>query len=254
VLHSPAIFAAHFGALALVLGGVFALGRLAANASVAAATTLCVALHPAFLPPAFSPSIDSAAVLFPTALVVWGLFFLFSRPAGSAGVVDAGSGRSLRRRARAALAFSLLLAAVLLIAVRAADYGPARGTGGAEVGAADFDAAAYFAGVWGHLKHLTTSGGMWALTLSGLAAMLLRPRRDAGAERPRIRVPVQLTFAAVAAAHAALLPFFGATGLADALPVLPPIILVWVSTLWRRVPLWPLAVALVCAAFALHIG
>src|SRR5205085_577873 len=33
------------------------------------------------------------------------------------------------------------------------------------------------------------------------------------------------------------------------LPVLPLVVVVWVSTIWRRVPAWPLAIALVCAAF-----
>lgn len=245
--YSAPILAAHVVSLLMALGGVYALGRLVANARVGAAAALCVAIHPSFFAPAISPSIASAVTLFPAALVAWGLFSLLSRPGGSGGGI-------LRRGARASwasLAWSLLLAALLLVALRTAGPGEA-GTPG--YGAAGFDGAAYFAGVWEHLKHLTTGGGMWALTLSGLAAMLLRPRRDADAERPRIRVPAQLTFAAVAVAHAALLPLFGATTPADALPALPPVMLVWVSTLWRRVPLWPLAIALVCAAFALHIG
>jgi hypothetical protein len=119
--------------------------------------------------------------------------------------------------------------------------------------------------LWRRLGHVTAHMNLWALTLAGLAAMLLKPRRDdaerphdggvehgrdGGAERPRISVPVQLLFAALVLAHVCALSLVGGAVLARyMLPVLPLVVLVWVSTLWRRVPAWPLAVALVCAAF-----
>lgn len=105
--------------------------------------------------------------------------------------------------------------------------------------------------VWRRLGHVTLHMNLWALTFAGLAAMLLRPRRDGEAERPRIAVPVQLLFLVLTLAHAVALSVVGGAVLArHMLPVLPLLIMVWVSTLWRRVPAWPLAVALVCAAFA----
>jgi 4-amino-4-deoxy-L-arabinose transferase-like glycosyltransferase len=104
---------------------------------------------------------------------------------------------------------------------------------------------------WRRFGHVTLHMNLWALTLAGLAAMLLKPRRDAGAERARIAVPVQLLFLALILAHVVALSVVGGAVLARyMLPVLPLVVLVWVSTLWRRVPAWPLAVALVCAAFA----
>jgi hypothetical protein len=119
--------------------------------------------------------------------------------------------------------------------------------------------------LWRRLGHVTAHMNLWALTLAGLAAMMLKPRRDRGAgrprgggvrprdegvERPRISVPVQLLFAALVLAHVTALSLVGGAVLARyMLPVLPLVVLVWVSTLWRRVPAWPLAVALVCAAF-----
>ena len=107
---------------------------------------------------------------------------------------------------------------------------------------------------WERLKHVTYHMNLWALTLAGLAAMFLRPRRDRGVERPRIAVPVQLLFAALILAHVVALSFVGGAVLARyMLPVLPLVILIWVSTIWRRAPLWPLVVALVCAAFAYRI-
>jgi 4-amino-4-deoxy-L-arabinose transferase-like glycosyltransferase len=104
---------------------------------------------------------------------------------------------------------------------------------------------------WGRLKHVTFHMNLWALTLAGAAAMLLRPRRDGARERERIAPPVQIVFLVLVLAHVVALSIVGGAVLARyMLPVLPLVILLWVSTLWRRVPAWPLAVALVCAAFA----
>ncbi|HEX7314571.1 MAG TPA: glycosyltransferase family 39 protein [Pyrinomonadaceae bacterium] len=105
--------------------------------------------------------------------------------------------------------------------------------------------------VWRRLGHVTLHMNLWALTLAGLAAMFLKPRRDGERERPRISVPVQLLFLVLILAHVVALSVVGGAVLARyMLPVLPLVVMVWVSTLWRRVPAWPLAVALVCAAFA----
>jgi hypothetical protein len=107
---------------------------------------------------------------------------------------------------------------------------------------------------WRRLGHVTLHMNLWALTLAGLAAMFLRPRRDGAAERPRIAVPVQLLFAALILAHVVALSVVGGAVLARyMLPVLPLVVLVWVSTLWRRVAAWPLAAALVFAAFAYRV-
>jgi hypothetical protein len=104
---------------------------------------------------------------------------------------------------------------------------------------------------WRRLGHVTFHMNLWALTFAGLAAMLLlKPRYDGEVERPRIAVPVQLLFAALILAHVSALSVVGGAVLARyMLPVLPLVILIWVSTLWRRVRAWPLVVALVCAAF-----
>lgn len=106
--------------------------------------------------------------------------------------------------------------------------------------------------VWRRFGHVTHHMNLWALTLAGLAAMFLKPRRGRrDRERPRISVPVQILFLVLILAHVFALSVVGGAVLARyMLPVLPLVIMVWVSTLWRRVPAWPLAVALVCAAFA----
>jgi 4-amino-4-deoxy-L-arabinose transferase-like glycosyltransferase len=108
---------------------------------------------------------------------------------------------------------------------------------------------------WGRLKHITSHMNLWALTLAGIAAMFLKPRlKGDGSKRPRIAIPVQLLFAALILAHVVALSVVGGAVLARyMLPVLPLVILIWVSTLWRRVPVWPLAIALICGAFAYRI-
>ena len=105
--------------------------------------------------------------------------------------------------------------------------------------------------IWRRFGHVTFHMNLWALTLAGVAAMFLKPRRDRERERPRISLPVQLLFLVLILAHVVALSVVGGAVLARyMLPVLPLVVVVWVSTLWRRVPAWPLAVALVCAAFA----
>jgi hypothetical protein len=105
--------------------------------------------------------------------------------------------------------------------------------------------------VWRRLGHVTFHMNLWVLTLAGLAAMFLKARRDGGVERPRIDGRVQLLFLVLILAHVVALSVVGGAVLARyMLPVLPLVFMIWVSTLWRRVPAWPLAVALVFAAFA----
>jgi 4-amino-4-deoxy-L-arabinose transferase-like glycosyltransferase len=103
---------------------------------------------------------------------------------------------------------------------------------------------------WRRLGHVTYHMNLWVLTLAGLCAMFLKPRRDGGVERQRIAVPIQILFAVLILAHVCALSVVGGAVLARyMLPVLPLVVVIWVSTIWRRVPAWPLVVALVCVAF-----
>ncbi len=104
---------------------------------------------------------------------------------------------------------------------------------------------------------------MFVLTLATAAALTLPPIRDVMSARKRARgngdaeverraivLPVQLVFAAVILAHLIVLSVVGGAVLARyLLPVTPLVILICVSTLRRRMPWWPAAVALVCAGF-----
>ncbi len=104
---------------------------------------------------------------------------------------------------------------------------------------------------------------LFVLTLAAAAALTMPPVRDmvsarrkarggsdAGSERRPISLPIQLVFAAVIAAHVVALSVIGGAVLARyLLPVTPLVILICVSTLRRRLPWWPWAVAVVCAGF-----
>jgi 4-amino-4-deoxy-L-arabinose transferase-like glycosyltransferase len=105
--------------------------------------------------------------------------------------------------------------------------------------------------LWRRLAHVTAYMNLWVLTLPALAAMLLPARSDEGRERRRIEVPVQILFGVLVVAHVVALSVVGGAILARyMLPVLPLVVIVCVSTLWRRVRFWVLVVALACGAFA----
>jgi Dolichyl-phosphate-mannose-protein mannosyltransferase len=92
--------------------------------------------------------------------------------------------------------------------------------------------------------------GLYLLTLAGLLAMLHPPRRESGVARPRIPFWIQAAFLSVLIAYLAFMSLVGGAVLARyMLPVVPLVILVWVSTLWRRVRYWKLIVSAVAIAF-----
>ncbi len=91
---------------------------------------------------------------------------------------------------------------------------------------------------------------LWVLTLGMMLAMLLPPLKDGVTERPRIAVSVQMIFLAVVVAYVIGMAVIGGAVLARyMLPAVPLVIMVAVSTLWRRLRYWPAAVALVAVAF-----
>src|SRR3954469_25586221 len=93
--------------------------------------------------------------------------------------------------------------------------------------------------VWQVVGHMN----LFVLTAATGVAILLPPQPG----RARIAIAHQLTFAVVIAAYVIALSLVGGAVLARyMLPVVPLVILVCVSTLWRRVRGWQLAVALVC--------
>jgi hypothetical protein len=88
------------------------------------------------------------------------------------------------------------------------------------------------------------------LTLAALFAMWLPPLRDPGGERPRIALDVQFAMLSVIVVYVFAMALVGGAELARyMLPAVPLVILVCVSTLWRRVSLWRGVAAIVALMF-----
>ncbi len=88
------------------------------------------------------------------------------------------------------------------------------------------------------------------LTLAALFAMWLPPMRDPGGERPRIALDVQFAMLSVILAYVFAMALVGGAELARyMLPAVPLVILICVSTLWRRVRLWRGVAAIVALMF-----
>src|ERR1035437_478457 len=101
--------------------------------------------------------------------------------------------------------------------------------------------------LWHALGYLN----LFVLTLAAAFAMSLPPLPEPdGTLRSRIAINVQLVFGIVILAHVLALSALGGAVLARyMLPVTPLVILLCVSTLWRRALHWPWWIALTCIAF-----
>jgi hypothetical protein len=92
--------------------------------------------------------------------------------------------------------------------------------------------------------------GLYVLTLAGLLAMLHPPLIVGGIARTRIAFWVQAAFLSVTLAYLAFMSVVGGAVLARyMLPVVPLVILLMVSTLWRRARYWKLIIGAVAVAF-----
>lgn len=91
---------------------------------------------------------------------------------------------------------------------------------------------------------------LWMLTVAMLLAMLLPPLRNQGVERQRIAISTQVVFFLVITAYLVSMALIGGAVLARyMLPAVPLVIILAVSTLRRRIRLWPAVVAVVVLAF-----
>jgi len=91
---------------------------------------------------------------------------------------------------------------------------------------------------------------LFVLTIACAIAMRHSPKDDSRGEKQRIEIPTQLTFLAIAIFYGGALSVIGGAVLARyMLPVVPLVILVCVSTIWRRLKLWLAMIAFVALAF-----
>lgn len=88
------------------------------------------------------------------------------------------------------------------------------------------------------------------LTLAMLLAMWLPPQADSDGQRQKISLPAQMVFLVVIVAYVIAMAFVGGAVLARyLLPAVPLVIILSVSTLWRRVLYWRGVVLIVVLAF-----
>jgi hypothetical protein len=92
---------------------------------------------------------------------------------------------------------------------------------------------------------------LWILTLAALLTMwTFPPVSDSDGERPRIAIPEQMLFYVVIATYVVAMAAIGGAVLARyMLPAVPLVIILCVSTLWRRLRRWSVAVGVFALAF-----
>jgi hypothetical protein len=272
---------------AFSLLGLFRLSRIAANVSVACATTVLVALYPVYFVQSSLAQVDlpaagftfwalaayleerpwaqviwfslaalakETAILAPLALMGWELLSHLLRPHCNQRWKEI-----LPPASRRAGWFYLLLPAVPLAAWYAYHYSKT----GFLLGNPEFfryNVAATLnplrvpLALGMRLWQLFGYFGLYLLTLAALLAMLRPPQEKNRLARPRIPFRIQAAFLAVLVAYLAFMSAVGGAVLARyMLPVVPLVILALVSTLWRRVRDWKLIVGAIAVAFAVGL-
>lgn len=91
---------------------------------------------------------------------------------------------------------------------------------------------------------------LYVLTIACAAAMMFRPITDSRGQRPRIEIPMQFSILSIIIVYLVALSVIGGAVLARyMLPVVPLVILISVSTIWRRLPAWKAVIGVVALAF-----
>src|SRR5207248_2424246 len=104
--------------------------------------------------------------------------------------------------------------------------------------------------IWQMLGYM----GMLLLTLFMVYAMSLPPIKDRSIERKRIALAAQYRMGIIILAHVILFSFIGGAVLARyQLPAYPLVVVISISTLYRRLRWWKWAVAAVLAVFTVFL-
>jgi hypothetical protein len=273
---------------AFALLGVFRLAERVANTVVAVASTLCTALYPVFFAQSSLAQVDLAAagftfwglsayvegqyvvtmlwfalaslaketaILAPMALAGWEIMGMFARRSLRRKLWIEGADRESRRGSMRRIA-SLLISALPLVLWYVYHYARTGYVfGNPEFFrynvAATLSFTRFLLALAMRLWQISGYLHLWVLTLLMLfATCLVLPRRDSTGERSRISLPVQMVFYVVIVTYAVAMALIGGAVLARyMLPAVPLVIVVSVSTLWRRLNFWHVAVACVALAF-----
>ena len=263
--------------------GTFRLAEQVANREVAAAATLCTALYPVYFAQSSLAHLDLAAA----ALTVWGLLAYLRGRTWQTAVWFSLAALVKETAILAPLALLLWEAAcpllkrkealcffprqewrrILALLIPAAALGIwfafLYARTGSALGNAEFvrynllDTLNPLRIVIAGVQRAWQAAGymnLFLLTAAAVMAMWFPPVQDREGERPRIAPAIQATLAAVVAAYVIALAVVGGAVLARyMLPVVPLVIIVCVSTLWRRIQSWRLVIAVVCLGFILGL-
>jgi 4-amino-4-deoxy-L-arabinose transferase-like glycosyltransferase len=270
---------------ALALAAVYRLARFLTNLPVALATLVCTAIFPVW----FAQSSLAHADLAAAALMLWGLVLYFEAQDSNArkhwlavllfalaglaketavitpvALACWDAGVALRKRGDRSLAelrrAGLLLLSVVPVASWFVYYHHQTGYwfGNPEyfrynVGSTLTPVRIFLSFVrriWQLLGYM----GMLLLTLLTVYAMSLPALKDGTVERQRIPLPAQYRMGIVILAHMMVFSLLGGAVLARyQLPAYPLLILIWVSTLRRRLRWWKAAVGIVLLVFVVFL-
>jgi len=268
---------------AFALLGVWRLAKQVSNVKVAAASVVLVALYPVFFAQSSLAQLDVAAAAF----TIWGtamhvenrraltIVFLSLAPLAKetaivapltlfawellCPLVSRGRDYLCLHEHKLLHTFSFLLCALPLAAWYAYHYHRVgyifgnpeflRYNVGATITPLRI-ALAFIERMWQAFGYMN----LFFLTLPALYAMRIPALSDDGHERQRIAIPVQIVFGLLVLAHAVEFAFLGGAVLARYMvPVIPFVIIICVSTLYRRVREWPAWVAVAAFAFVLAL-
>jgi len=276
---------------AFALTGLWRLARTASSPAVATATVLCTALYPVFFAQssmahldmmaaaltlwglamylegravativffALAPLAKETAIVTPMALLVWELVCPALDPLLNASAASRGEPLCLPSSRRYAPWLLICLLPLLLWFAyhhhRTGFY-----LGNPEYLRYNLQATVnplrIALAVLIRLWHVFGYLNLFLLSLAALYAMTRPPLSEQdGTVRARIAINVQLVFLVVLAANVLAESVLGGAVLARyMLPVVPLVILVCVSTLWRRIKHWTWWLAFTCAAFIVQL-
>jgi hypothetical protein len=267
--------------------GVFRLARLVSNNEVAVAATACTALYPVFFAQSSLAHLDVAAAT----LTIWGLQAYLSNQSlrttgwfslavlaketavlAAVGLILCEFGCVFLRRTPerwsllwlrpehsdrriAGLAISIMPLA-LWLAYHYLRTGYVFGNPEFvryNIKATLDPLRIFFAGVqrvWQVIGYMN----LFLLTAAAGFAMCLPPLSSKSGERPRIEVSTQTVFVVVITSYVVALSMVGGAVLARyMLPVIPLVIVLCISTIWRRVRAWKAVLVFVGAGFVLAL-
>ena len=264
---------------AFALMGVFRLAQRIANIEVAIASTICTAVYPVFFAQSSLAHLDLAAAGFTLwglqsylngrrwSTIMWFSVAALSKETAIVAPLALAAWVLLSRRLRWAIAFAapdrhpasdfvVLLAPVLPLGAWFAYHYVHTGHvfGNPEFFRYNVTATlhplrialAAALRIW----QLTGYMSLWLLTSAGALALFLPPLSYAQKERQRISIPIQSVFLVVIGSYVLAMALVGGAVLTRyMLPVLPLVIILWVSTLWRRVPYWRFVLVIIWLAF-----